>query len=199
MTQIYGRLFLTYAALPRPDALIPSHVGQAITVDKWLHFRAARRAATLVKYLRVHMERLLLRKITHPQEDVSDNGRDLIQARNSTTKRWSRGKNQMAALLCMLPVYKPKCHCRHFSLEFGSEGGKDLEVSLCLGFVSAYSMRCGLRLNWYISLLSLLFVVNDKRIKIPSLCRLSRIRLMPPPRFLLHTSTDTHEAQAGRA
>ncbi|CAN0494320.1 unnamed protein product, partial [Hapterophycus canaliculatus] len=52
---------------------------QAITVDKWLHFRAARRAATLVKYLRVHMERLLLRKITHPQEDVSDNGRDLIQ------------------------------------------------------------------------------------------------------------------------
>lgn len=48
-------------------------------MDKWLHFRAARRAATLVKYLRVHMERLLLRKITHPQEDVSDNGRDLIQ------------------------------------------------------------------------------------------------------------------------
>ncbi|CAB1116382.1 unnamed protein product [Ectocarpus sp. CCAP 1310/34] len=63
------------------------HERQAITVDSWLHFRAARRAATLVKYLRVHMERLLLRKITHPQEDVSDNGRDLIQARRNTNTR----------------------------------------------------------------------------------------------------------------
>lgn len=62
-------------------------VSQAITVDKWLHFRAARRAATLVKYLRVHMERLLLRKITHPQEDVSDNGRDLIQVRRNINTR----------------------------------------------------------------------------------------------------------------
>lgn len=48
-------------------------------MDKWLHFRAARRAATLVKYLRVHMESLLLRKITHPQEEMSSTGRDVIQ------------------------------------------------------------------------------------------------------------------------
>lgn len=33
------------------------------------------------------MERLLLRKITHPQEDVSDNGRDLIQVRRNTNAR----------------------------------------------------------------------------------------------------------------
>ncbi|CAM9250154.1 unnamed protein product, partial [Laminaria digitata] len=66
------------------------HEKQAITVDKWLHFRAERRAATLVKYLRVHMERLLLRKITHPQEDVSSSGRDIIQSVSTLLRSGAR-------------------------------------------------------------------------------------------------------------
>ncbi|CAM9970772.1 unnamed protein product, partial [Discosporangium mesarthrocarpum] len=56
------------------------HEREVITVDGWLKFRAPRRTAALVKHLRVQVERLLLRKITHPQEGLTASGHDIIQA-----------------------------------------------------------------------------------------------------------------------
>jgi hypothetical protein len=50
------------------------------TVDGWLKFRIDAKPATLVKYLRSQMERILLRKILSPEEDVvgSKEGKALI-------------------------------------------------------------------------------------------------------------------------
>ena len=52
------------------------------SIDDWLKFRIDSKPATLVKYLRGQMERILLRKIVSPQEDVfgSDEGKALIQS-----------------------------------------------------------------------------------------------------------------------
>ena len=52
------------------------------SVDGWLKFRIDAKPATLIKYLRGKMERLLFQKIVSPHEDVieSDDGRALIQS-----------------------------------------------------------------------------------------------------------------------
>lgn len=52
------------------------------SVDGWLKFRIDAKPATLVKYLRSQMERILLRKIVSPEEDVvnSEEGKALIQS-----------------------------------------------------------------------------------------------------------------------
>lgn len=52
------------------------------SVDGWLKFRIDAKPATLIKYLRGKMERLLFQKIVSPHEDVieSDEGRALIQS-----------------------------------------------------------------------------------------------------------------------
>ena len=52
------------------------------SIDGWLKFRIDAKPATLIKYLRGKMERLLFQKIVSPQEDVieSDEGRALIQS-----------------------------------------------------------------------------------------------------------------------
>jgi len=52
------------------------------SVDGWLKFRIDAKPATLIKYLRGKMERLLFQKIVSPQEDVieSEEGRALIQS-----------------------------------------------------------------------------------------------------------------------
>mmetsp|Transcript_23131 Transcript_23131/g.28384 ORF Transcript_23131/g.28384 Transcript_23131/m.28384 type:complete len:504 (-) Transcript_23131:6-1517(-) len=51
-------------------------------IDDWLKFRIAAKPATLVKYLRVQMEAMLLQKIIKPDDDVtgSPKGMALIQA-----------------------------------------------------------------------------------------------------------------------
>jgi len=52
------------------------------SVDGWLKFRIDAKPATLIKYLRGKMERLLFQKIVSPHEDVieSEEGRALIQS-----------------------------------------------------------------------------------------------------------------------
>jgi HrpA-like RNA helicase len=52
------------------------------SIDDWLKFRIESKPATLVKYLRGQMERILLRKIVSPHEDVfgSEEGKALIQS-----------------------------------------------------------------------------------------------------------------------
>ncbi len=52
------------------------------SVDGWLKFRIDAKPATLIKYLRGKMERLLFQKIVSPHEDVieSDEGKALIQS-----------------------------------------------------------------------------------------------------------------------
>jgi len=52
------------------------------SVDGWLKFRIDAKPATLIKYLRGKMERMLFQKIVSPHEDVieSDEGRALIQS-----------------------------------------------------------------------------------------------------------------------
>lgn len=42
------------------------------SVDDWLKFRLDAKPATLIKYLRAQMERILLQKIVNPQDDVVD-------------------------------------------------------------------------------------------------------------------------------
>jgi HrpA-like RNA helicase len=43
-----------------------------VTVDDWLKFRILPKPATLVKHLRAQMERMLLRKIIAPEDDVTE-------------------------------------------------------------------------------------------------------------------------------
>lgn len=52
------------------------------SVDDWLKFRLDAKPATLVKYLRGQMERILLQKIVNPQDDAveSTEGRALIES-----------------------------------------------------------------------------------------------------------------------
>ncbi len=52
------------------------------SIDGWLKFRIDAKPATLIKYLRGKMERLLFQKIVSPHEDVieSDEGKALIQS-----------------------------------------------------------------------------------------------------------------------
>ena len=52
------------------------------SVDGWLKFKIDAKPATLIKYLRGKMERLLFQKIVSPQEDVieSEEGKALIQS-----------------------------------------------------------------------------------------------------------------------
>ncbi|CAM9733911.1 unnamed protein product [Chrysoparadoxa australica] len=56
------------------------HEQEVIILDKWLHFKALRKAATLVKYLRIQLERMFLNKITNPYEDSRKGGRVMISA-----------------------------------------------------------------------------------------------------------------------
>ena len=64
--------------------LVVHHEKEAISlaIDKkrWLHFKAPRKVATVVKLLRRETEELLLRKITHPDEELSVVGERLIAA-----------------------------------------------------------------------------------------------------------------------
>eukprot|EP00980_Cylindrotheca_fusiformis_P031466 scaffold26431_cov122-Cylindrotheca_fusiformis.AAC.1 len=52
------------------------------SIDGWLKFRIDAKPATLMKYLRSQMERILLRKIVSPEEDVvgSEDGKALISS-----------------------------------------------------------------------------------------------------------------------
>ncbi|KAG7344957.1 ATP-dependent helicase HrpA [Nitzschia inconspicua] len=52
------------------------------SVDGWLKFRIDAKPATLIKYLRNNMERMLLEKILHPQQDVmaTKEGKALIDS-----------------------------------------------------------------------------------------------------------------------
>ena len=52
------------------------------SVDGWLKFQIDAKPATLVKYLRSQMERILLRKIVCPEQDVvgTEDGRALIRS-----------------------------------------------------------------------------------------------------------------------
>ena len=52
------------------------------SIDGWLKFRIDAKKGTLVKYLRGQMERILLKKIVSPEEDVagSEEGKALIQS-----------------------------------------------------------------------------------------------------------------------
>lgn len=60
-----------FALLLFGGALNVYHENGVVTVDDWLKFRLARTPATLVKYLRAQMERMLLQKIVAPEDDVS--------------------------------------------------------------------------------------------------------------------------------
>ena len=58
------------------------HAHGIVSVDGWLHFRLDAKPATLIKYLRDQMEKILLQKIVNPQDDVFDSteGRALIES-----------------------------------------------------------------------------------------------------------------------
>ena len=64
--------------------LVVHHESEIISVGwgvkRWIHFKAPRRVGTVVKLLRQETEALLLRKITHPDEDLPELGRRLIEA-----------------------------------------------------------------------------------------------------------------------
>lgn len=53
-----------------------------VTIDDWLRFRISAKSATLVKHLRAQMEKMLLKKIIRPEEDIigSPEGTALIKA-----------------------------------------------------------------------------------------------------------------------
>lgn len=53
-----------------------------VTIDDWLRFRISAKSATLVKHLRAQMEKMLLKKIIKPEEDIigSPEGTALIKA-----------------------------------------------------------------------------------------------------------------------
>ena len=65
-------------------------------VDKWLKFRIDPQPAMLVKYLRLQMERILLRKIVAPEEDVtgSPEGKALVHSINILIERETNNINQ---------------------------------------------------------------------------------------------------------
>jgi len=64
--------------------LVVHHEKEVISLnldkDRFLHFRAPRKVATVVKLLRRATEELLLRKITHPLERLTEAGEGLIAA-----------------------------------------------------------------------------------------------------------------------
>lgn len=67
------------------------------SVDGWLKFRIDAKPATLIKYLRSQMERILLRKILSPEEDIvgSDEGKALI---NSISILFQRETEEKASI-----------------------------------------------------------------------------------------------------
>jgi len=64
--------------------LVVHHEKEVISVStdkkRWLHFRAPRKVATVVKHLRRATEELLLRKVTHPLEELGEAGEALVNA-----------------------------------------------------------------------------------------------------------------------
>ena len=71
-----------FAILLFGGSLKVHHAHGIVSVDGWLHFRLDAKPATLIKYLRDQMEKILLQKIVNPQDDVFDSieGRALIES-----------------------------------------------------------------------------------------------------------------------
>jgi hypothetical protein len=84
-----SKLYVRDCTLVSPVALVLFggaieiyHKQNVITVDEWLRFRMPVQHATLLKHLRVQMEKVLLQKIVAPDEDVVDSatGKALINS-----------------------------------------------------------------------------------------------------------------------
>jgi HrpA-like RNA helicase len=73
-----------FAMLLFGGSLKVHHAHGIVSIDGWLRFRLDAKPATLIKYLRDQMEKILLQKIVNPQDEVFDSteGRALIESIN---------------------------------------------------------------------------------------------------------------------
>lgn len=110
-------------------ALEVYHEEGVATVDGWLKFRSTAKPATLVKHLRAQMERMLLRKIIAPEDDVTESpeAKALIEAISTLLRHETQGATASSELeerLCDAEIARQWLCCDNLNEQSSGGSGR---------------------------------------------------------------------------